>query len=223
LGFDFGSGEDAARGERRIVLPGEKIFDEPRRTQGAIAEGGATIASVIGFVQDERFVPLKGRYLPRVGDFVVGIVKEERFSGYLVDLNSPYEGSLSTKETRELFELGDVISAEIVEVNEVHDATIGRPRKLFGGEILEIVPVKVPRVIGRAGSMLAIIKQFTRTDVSVGKNGRLYLKGGNTALATLAILKICREAHLSGLTDRVTAFLREESAKNGGSAEANQV
>jgi len=103
-----------------------------------------------------------------------------------------------------------------VEVNEVHDATLGRPRKLFGGEILEITPVKVPRVIGRGGSMLAIIRQYTRTEVSVGKNGRLYLKGGNTALATLAILKICREAHLTGLTDRVTAFLREESAKNGG-------
>ncbi len=237
MNFDFGGSAESAggaksvereRGERgegrggarRIVLPGEKIFGEPKRTQGALIEGGTTIASVVGFVQDDRFVPLKGRYLPRVGDFVIGIVKDERFSGYLLDLNSPYEGSLSSKELREEFELGDVVSAEVVEVNAVHGATLGRPRKLFEGEILEITSVKVPRVIGRAGSMLSIIKQYTRTDVSVGKNGRLYLRGGNTTLATLAILKICREAHLSGLTDRVTAFLRDEAEKNGGIPEA---
>ena len=237
MNFDFGGGAESAggannaereRGERgegrggarRIVLPGEKIFGEPKRTQGALIDGGDTIASVVGFVQDDRFVPLKGRYLPRVGDFVIGIVKDERFSGYLLDLNSPYDGSLSSKELREEFELGDVVSAEVVEVNAVHGATLGRPRKLFEGEILEITSVKVPRVIGRAGSMLSIIKQYTRTDVSVGKNGRLYLRGGNTTLATLAILKICREAHLSGLTDRVTAFLREEAEKNGGIPEA---
>ena len=178
------------------------------------------LASVIGFVEGDKFVPLKGHYLPRVGDYVIGIVKDQRFSGYLLDINSAYVGSLSTKETREEFELGDVVSAEVVEVNEVHDATLGRPRKLFDGEILEIVSVKVPRIIGRAGSMLAIIQQYTRTEVSVGKNGRLYLKGGNTALASLAVLKICREAHVSGLTDRVTAFLREEAAKNGGIPEA---
>lgn len=226
MDFDFGGGSGKSergsdsfgenRGERRIILPGEKIFGEPKRMQGAVIEGNETIASVVGFVQEDRFVPLKGRYLPRVGDYVIGIVKDERFSGYLLDINSPYEGSLSSKELREEFELGDVVSAEVVEVNEVHDATLGRPRKLFGGEILEITSVKVPRVIGRAGSMLAIIKQYARTDVSVGKNGRLYLKGGNSALATLAILKICREAHLSGLTDRVTAFLRDEAEKNGG-------
>jgi exosome complex component RRP4 len=180
-----------------------------------VIEGGATVASVVGFVEGDKFVPLKGHYLPRVGDYIVGIVKDQRFSGYLLDLNSAYEGSLSSKELREEFELGDVVAAEVVEVNEVHDATLGRPRKMFGGEILEITPVKVPRVIGRAGSMLAIIKQFTRTDVSVGKNGRLYLTGGNTALASLAVLKICREAHVAGLTDRVTAFLREEAGKNG--------
>ncbi len=209
-------GDREGRGERRIVLPGEKVFSDAKRTQGALIEGGETIASVVGFVQEDRFVPLKGRYLPRVGDYVIGIVKDERFSGYTLDLNSPYDGSLSSKELRESFELGDVVSAEVVDVNEVHDATLGRPRKLFDGEIIEITSVKVPRVIGRAGSMLAIIKQYTRTDVSVGKNGRLYLKGGNSALATLAILKICREAHLSGLTDRVTAFLREEAEKNGG-------
>ncbi|MEM0475405.1 MAG: exosome complex protein Rrp4 [Candidatus Norongarragalinales archaeon] len=217
------TGSDSyARGERRIVLPGEQIFAEPRRIPGTVVEGGATIACVVGFVQEDKFVPLKGHYLPRVGDFVVGIVKDQRFSGYVLDLNSPYEGSLSSKELREDFELGDVVAAEVIEVNEVHDATLARPRKLFGGEILEITPVKVPRVIGRAGSMLTVIKQFTHTDVSVGKNGRLYLKGGNTALATLAILKICREAHLSGLTDRVTAFLREESEKNGRSAAGSE-
>ena len=36
----------------------------------------------------------------------------------------------------------------------------------------------------------------------------------NSALAALSILKIETEAHTSGLTDRMTAFIKEEMAKS---------
>ncbi len=200
---------------KKIVVPGELVFDSPKRVEGTFIENGKTFASTISLMQEDRVIPLKGRYLPKLGDLVVGIVKEEKFNGYVLDINSPYEGQLNARESRETFELADVVSAEIIDVNEVHEAVLGRPRRLWGGEILDIEPVKVPRVIGRNASMLTTLRQYTRTDILIGKNGRIYLKGGDVALATLAILKICREAHLSGLTDRITAFLQAESAKNG--------
>ncbi len=199
---------------KKIVVPGELVFDSPKRVEGTFIENGKTFASTISLMREDRIIPLKGRYLPKLGDLVIGIVKEEKFNGYVLDINSPYEGQLNARESRETFELADVVSAEIIDVNEVHEAVLGRPRRLWGGEILDIEPVKVPRVIGRNASMLTTLKQYTRTDILVGKNGRIYLKGGDVALATLAILKICREAHLSGLTDRITAFLQAESAKN---------
>ncbi|VVB67729.1 Exosome complex component Rrp4 [Candidatus Norongarragalina meridionalis] len=193
--------------ERTIVVPGEKVFDDQRRVEGGYADATGTFATTMAMVHDGKLVPLKGYYLPKPGDAVVGIVKEEMFSGYEIEINSPYEGRLSTRETRERFAVGEVISAKVVDVNEIHEAIIAEPRKLWGGEIIDVESVKVPRIIGRNASMVETIKQHTKSELLVGKNGRIYVKGGNTALAIRAILKICKEAHTGGLTDRVVALL----------------
>ncbi|HII39403.1 TPA: RNA-binding protein [Candidatus Micrarchaeota archaeon] len=197
--------------EKRIVFPGEQVAERPLRLEGCFAEDGKTYAAVVSVAQEDRVIPLKGRYLPNYGDYVVGIIKDERFSGYSVELNSPYEGQLSNRDTREEFHTGDIVLVKIMAVDEVNNAIVVEPRRLSEGEILEVESVKVPRIIGRNGSMLAILRQHTGTEIIVGKNGRIYLKGGNTTLATLAVLKICREAHTNGLTDRITSFLQQES------------
>ena len=193
--------------ERTIVVPGEKVFNDQRRVEGGYADASGTYATTMAMVHDDKLVPLKGYYLPKPGDVVVGIVKEEMFSGYEIEINSPYEGRLSTRETRERFQVGEVISAKVVDVNEIHEAIIAEPRKMLGGEIIDVESVKVPRIIGRNASMVETIKQHTKSELLVGKNGRIYVKGGDTALAIKAILKICREAHTGGLTDRVVALL----------------
>lgn len=198
---------------KRIVVPGEKVFDEPKRGDALFVDQGATYATTVSLACDDRVIPLKGYYLPRVEDYVIGIVKEQTFTGYVVDLNSPYEGRLSDRSIREELRIGDVVSAKIDAVNEVHEAVLEEPRRFWGGEVMEIEHVKVPRVIGRNASMLSTIREYTNSQVFVGKNGRVYLKDGNTALASMAILKICREAHTSGLTERVIAFLASESKK----------
>jgi exosome complex component RRP4 len=201
---------DEHEGVKKIVLPGEKVFDSPKRTEGTFVEGGKTFASTVSVLSGEHLIPLKGHYVPKVSDYVIGVVEQERFNGYEVQINSPYYGELSSRESREEFKVGDVISAKIVAVNEVNEAILVEPRRFWGGEILEIEHVKVPRVIGKNASMLQLLKQYTKTEVFVGRNGRIYLRGGDTALASLAILKICREAHTSGLTDRMKEFLEKE-------------
>ncbi len=198
-----------------IIVPGELVFQEPQEIEGTFIDGRATYASVIALIRDNRFVALKGHYIPVSGDYIVGLVTEEKFSGYVVDLHSPYEGTFSTRDVREEFRVGDVISAKIAEVNEVNEAVLIEPRKFSGGRILEVDFVKVPRLIGRNGSMLEMLRAYTGSDVFIGKNGRIYLRGGNTALAVLAVLKIDGEAHLSGLTDRIKEFLERESSKGG--------
>ncbi len=203
---------------QKIILPGEQLFGKPLDLEGTFVDGGVTYASVMGLVRDDRFVPLKGHYLPVPGDYVVGIVIVEKFSGYVVELHSPYEGSFSNRETREAFAVGDVVSAKVAEVNEVHEATLVEPRKFTGGTILEVDYVKVPRIIGKNGSMLAMIRDFTGCDLFIGKNGRIYLRGGNTALASQAILKIDEEAHKPGLTDRMREFLEEQTGRKATAA-----
>lgn len=196
---------------KNLTFPGEVVSESPLRTEGCFidSKNNKTYASVISISQEGKVIPLKGYYLPRYGDYIIGIIKEERFSGYVADLNSPYEGSISNRELREELKIGDIISAEIIAVNETNEATLSKARKFSGGDLIEIDAVKVPRVIGRNSSMLTILKESTGSEIFVGKNGRIYIRGGNTALATLAVLKICREAHTSGLTDRMQTFLKE--------------
>lgn len=196
-----------------IVVPGELAYDQPRRFEGSFVDDGKTFASVVSVRYGDKIVALKGKYKPLVGDYVVGIVSEQKFAGYEVDLNSPYVGLISSRETREQFEVGEVVSSVVRSVDEVNEALLVEPRKLYGGRLIEIESVKIPRVIGRNSSMVSMLEQYTRSKIFVGKNGRIYLKDGNVPLAIMAILKISREAHLQGLTDRMKAFLEQEAAK----------
>ncbi|MFH1257740.1 MAG: RNA-binding protein [Candidatus Micrarchaeota archaeon] len=194
-----------------IHVPGDLLYSEPKHFIGAFVDKNSTFASLICTKYDDKVVPLKGKYLPVVQDYVVGIVKDVRFSGYTVDMNSPYDGQLSARESRENFQIGDVISALIQDVDEVNEPMLVEPRKLFGGRLLEVESVKIPRIIGRNSSMVSMIEKYSRSKLFVGKNGRIYIKEGNLPLAVRSILKIEKEAHLHGLTDRMQAFLEAES------------
>jgi len=55
--------------------------------------------------------------------------------------------------------------------------------------------------------MVQMIKDYAKTELFVGKNGRIFMRGGNVALAVKAIAKINAEAHTSGLTDRMKEYL----------------
>lgn len=198
-----------------FIVPGETLYDEPRRFEGSFVEGQKTFASVLSVRYDDKVIPLKGKYTPIVSDYVIGVVKEERFSGYVIEINSPYDGNVSSRDLRETFTVGQVVSVIVRSVDEVNEPVLVEPRKLWGGHIVEVEPVKIPRVIGRNNSMVQLLEQYTGCRIFVGKNGRVYLKGGNTALAILAILKIGREAHLHGLTDSIKNFLESELKKAG--------
>ncbi|MFH1779680.1 MAG: RNA-binding protein [Candidatus Micrarchaeota archaeon] len=199
---------------KELFFPGDLVSDKPLSGEGLFVEDGKTFALTILLHNDGRTVPLKGYYVPERGDYVIGVVTDERFSGYTIDLNSPYAGTVSSRDLRAEFQVGDVISAKVYSVNEVHEALLSEPRLFEGGEVIEVEAVKVPRVIGKHASMLQILKDYTKAEIFVGKNGRIYLRGGNSLLASLAINKISREAHSSGLTDRIMNFLQNES-KNG--------
>jgi len=200
--------------EKQLILPGAIAATTPRRMDGCYVDDGKTFVSVVSLKAGDKIIPLKGHYVPRIGDYIIGIISEERFSGYEVDINAPFPSTISARDIRETFQVGDVVSAKVRMVDEVHTAQLVEPRKLFAGRLIEIESVKVPRVIGRNGSMLALIKEYTGSDIFVGKNGRIYTKNGDIALSVMALLKISSEAHTSGLTDRIKEMLEVESKKS---------
>ncbi|VVC02958.1 Exosome complex component Rrp4 [Candidatus Burarchaeum australiense] len=194
----------------KIVVPGEIIAEGSKGSTNSYAENGEVRSEVVGLADEKggRVIALNGQYVPREADWVIGVVDDVRYAGCNVEIKSAYKAFILTKLTRIEFRMGDVVGAKIERIDEAKNIDLAEPRRLAGGEILEISAVKVPRVIGKANSMINLLIKGTGSEILVGRNGRIWIKGGNSALAVRAILMIERESHKSGLTDRITDFLQ---------------
>ena len=199
---------------RQLVIPGEMIASEPVRLDNTYVENGKTFAKVLGFYESEKrqVIPLEGIWQPRIGDIVVGIVVNARNAVYEIDLSHFTRSILiGSKFDRQAYKPGDVIEAEVKDIEDRKTLILWRPRVLFGGTILEVRPTKVPRIIGKANTMIEQISKLTKCNISVGNNGIIWLKGADVPLATEAIRKIEDEAHLPGLTEKIKQMLEEKT------------
>ena len=88
-------------------------------------------------------------------------------------------------------------------------------QKLKGGRIISVASNKVPRIVGKEGSMVSMIKQETNCSILVGQNGLIWINGTpeGELLAVDSIRKIEEESHLSGLTDKIKEFLENNKPK----------
>lgn len=215
--------------EKTIVIPGDLLSEDARKAgDGTYVQDGKVYSSVYGLVSFKnkvRVVPLSGKYIPAAGDMIIGTVTEVTFSNWIVDINSPYEGLLHVSEYPKRIEyedmgrylgVGESILTQVIDVDPAMkvELTLNDPklRVIKSGRVVEISPPKVPRVIGRGGSMITLLKNETNCNIFVGQNGRIWVDGKDRdmEIAIRAIFKIEREAHISGLTDRITEFLLGE-------------
>ncbi len=206
---------------KKIVVPGELVTEERKRVGAHVfVENGKVYSDCLGIAYPDSetaaVIPLHGKYVPKRNDLIVGVIVSETFAGYIVDINSFYYSFVPKEMLREPLKKGSIISAKIVDVNEINEADLDDVRVFYGGEIVDMLSVKVPRVIGKEGSMLAIIKHWSRSNLAVGRNGRIWIKGGDVGLAVKAIKKIEAEAHMSNLTNTIEDFLKNEHKKEEG-------
>lgn len=197
---------------RNIVTPGDIVSEGATRAPNTFVAQGKTYSSVLGIV-DERtkeVIPLEGVWNPRKDDSVVGIISEVKAKVYIVDL-AYFGRALLIPSKYDNYELqpGDIINAIIKDIEGKKTIILTDPRQLKGGTVLSIKPKKIPRVIGKKSTMIRQIAESTGSHIVVGMNGLVWLNGGNIALATEALIKIEREAHVSGLTDMIKNFLEE--------------
>ncbi|MEM0377669.1 MAG: KH domain-containing protein, partial [Thermofilum sp.] len=83
--------------------------------------------------------------------------------------------------------------------------------KIERGIVVEISPNKVPRVIGKKGSMVKLLEELLEVNIIVGQNGRVLVVGRNEKreeLAAIVIKKIEAEAHTEGLTSKVREYIK---------------
>ncbi|MCX8194320.1 MAG: KH domain-containing protein [Candidatus Pacearchaeota archaeon] len=79
--------------------------------------------------------------------------------------------------------------------------------------IIQINPTRVPRIIGRAGSMVNVIKEETGCSVIVGQNGVIWIRGksvNDELLAKEAIDYIAEKPFVEGLTEKIKEFLQKK-------------
>ena len=217
--------------KRRYVIPGDKIVDGNfRPLMNVIRIGDSIISTRIGIAEAGRdgikVIPLSGVYIPRVNDIVIGKIVDRSSLSWDVDINSCFSAHLPAQDVfgrdfsparddmnRELA-TGDLITARIIAFDRTRDPMLTIQDRDLGkiprGESLKISATRVPRLIGKRGSMIQTIEQATQTRILIGQNGVIVVTGKSPegiGLAVKAIKMVEDEAHTSNLTQRIKVLL----------------
>ena len=196
--------------ESQFVLPGDVIVTgDYRPEQNVILDGNRLMSTAVGFseIKDDlvTVTPLTGLYTPKTDDLVVGKIVSHNALSWEVNINSYYPGILTAFDifgkdysaSRDDLSLklntGDIILARIANVNSrdplitITGENLG---KIDSGELVKISPAKIPRLIGKHGSMIQTIEGSTNATITVGQNGLIILKCDNSAGLKKAIASV---------------------------------
>lgn len=215
---------------RKIVVPGEIIVsgEDFLPGEGSRREGQDVLASRFGLAEIMgrmiRVISLSGAFIPRRNNVILGRVADITFNGWLIDIDAASSAFLpiaesprfiNKSEMDQFLAIGDVLAAKIWSDNRKSvDLTLkGKGLgKLEGGFIFRVSPNRVPRVIGREGSMINLIKEKTGCNITVGQNGWIWIKGSSIndeIKARRAIQFVTEKVFVDGLTEKVEEWFQE--------------
>ena len=216
--------------KRQIVIPGEIIAkgDDVLPGDWTIRKDKDIIATRFGVLdKSDRLVkvmPLSGRYIPRRGNVVIGVIEDLTMKGWIVDIEAPYSAFLLLKECPmfikesemdSVYNVGDLFVGKIFNVGRgsIDLTTKGRGLgKIKDGIIIKVNPNRVPRIIGKEGSMIKLIKTASDCEITVGQNGLIWIKGEETEdelFAEKAINFVNENTIVEGLTEKVEDWLKK--------------
>ena len=216
--------------ENQSVLPGDVIITgDYNLEQNVISDDNKIISTAIGFSEIENDVvsvnSLTGFYIPKADDLIVGKVISHNALSWEIDINSYSSGLLmgsdifgkdysAFRDDLSLkLKIGDIILARIVNVGSrdpfltIVGENLG---KIDSGELVKISPTKIPRLIGKHGSMIQTIEASTNATITVGQNGLIVVSCDETdglLKALTAVRTVDEQAHIVDLTDRVKKML----------------
>ena len=220
--------------ERKIVIPGEVIVKGENYLPGEGTEkrGDEIVTTRYGLAEESnrlvKVIALSGIYQPRRGNIVIGKVENITFYGWVIDLDSPEGAFLPLQEVpkyvdkdrlSDLLDIEDMIVAKIIGVtNRGIDLTIKSRGlgKIDEGIIIKINSNKVPRIIGKEGSMINLIKKESGCNITVGQNGLIWIKGDkieDELLVKRAIMFVNEKSFTSGLTEEIKEWFEKEKNK----------
>ena len=209
-------GEVVARGNVRADLNVMRVNDQLIATRVGMAEIGHDVV---------RVIPLSGPYIPRIDDLVVGKIIDYSAFAWEADINSCFFGILPAASVfgrdyspakdslTDKLKVGDMIAARVIAFDRTRDPLLSISGPGLGriprGQVAKISPAKVPRLIGKKGSMIKTIEAGTKSRMLIGQNGVVVIVGSpdDTIRAISAVNLVEEEAHSPDLTQKVQALL----------------
>ena len=221
--------------KRKYVIPGDVITTGPfRPEQNVMLVGEKIIATAVGIseIYDDsvKVIPLTGKYIPKIDDLVIAKVNSHTSLSWELDINSCYVGFLPAQdvfgrdfsahadELATKLKTGDLVAARIANFDRTRDPLVTISDRDLGkidsGILIAISPSKVPRLIGKRGSMIQMIEQATDAAVTIGQNGWVVVSCDSPEgllKAKIAIEMVNEKAHVANLTDQVKEMLDKKS------------
>jgi len=218
--------------KRKYVIPGDVITTGPfRPEQNVILEGDKIISTTIGIseIYDDavKVITLTGKYIPKIDDLVIGKIKSHTSLSWELDINSCYVGFLPAQdvfgrdfsahadELSSKLKTGDLVAARIANFDRTRDPLVTISDRDLGkidsGVLIKISPSKVPRLIGKKGSMIQMIEMATDAAVTIGQNGWVVISCESPEgllKAKKAIEMVNEKAHVANLTDQIKEMLQ---------------
>ncbi|MBU2104440.1 MAG: RNA-binding protein [Nanoarchaeota archaeon] len=220
--------------KRQVVIPGEVIAKGDDFLPGEWTEktDEGIIAIKFGLAEEinklVKVIPLSGVYVPRRGNVIIGQVEIITPNGWVIKVSpadngflplSEVQGYIHKDDLEDVMNIGNMVVAKIFSIGRrgidlsIKSRGLG---KINEGIITEINSNKVPRVIGKEGSMINLIKDKTGCNITVGQNGIIWIRGEkieDELLAKKAIEFVSDKSFLSGLTEEVEKWFGENGGK----------
>ena len=221
--------------KRKYVIPGDVVTTGPfRPEQNVILDGNKIISTTIGIseIYDDsvKVIPLTGKYIPKINDLIIGKVISHTSLSWELDINSCYVGFLPAQdvfgrdfsahadELSSKLKSGDLVAARIANFDRTRDPLVTIADRDLGkidsGDLVKISPSKVPRLIGKKGTMIQTIEMATNAAITIGQNGWVVVSCESTEgllKAKKAIQMVDEKAHVANLTDQVKEMLESKS------------
>lgn len=219
---------------RQVVIPGEVIVsgEDYLPGDGTEKKNGNVVALRFGLAEEMnklvKVIPLSGAYVPRRGNVVIGKVDMITHNGWVIDIGAAENAFLPLTEVPrfvnkgqldEVMKIGDMAVVKIWSMNgrgidlSIKSRGLG---KIDEGIIFKVNPNKVPRIIGKEGSMVKLIRDNTGCNITVGQNGYVLLEGSkieDELFAKRAIEFVVENSFIEGLTDEVEKWFSENGGK----------
>ena len=218
--------------DRDLVLPGDVVYEGRIRTgENTYRNQDQVYATRLGLVNytpdNVSVVALSAGYNPLVGDVVIGEVADIDLGEWKIDIGAQTSAVMGIPDAVDrpfrteyimtrVLDIGDTLVAKIVDLDRRRTPVLSILGPGLGrvtdGFIIPITPSKIPRLIGKKGSMINMIIRETGCRVVIGQNGKILVSGPNRdreEMVVKVVAKIELEAHTSGLTNRVQDYLRQ--------------